>query len=233
MSGSNDKLRILALHGFRQSDIVFRSKIGSLRKNFKRKIEFFFARAPHVVPPLENDKKDDDEEKTGEEAADSGKESRGWWFNTADRAFKAIVPSNMSVGFEDSLKVIEKIFQEQGPFDGVLGFSQGASFVSILCAMQQKNLAHPSIKFKFAIMVCGFKSLCEPHAKLYDEKINLPAFFVYGTTDRLIPTETAEALVNMFTNKKVFVHDEGHYIVGKKHIYNDFFSEMYAIKNSN
>ncbi|CAD6208328.1 GSCOCG00003334001-RA-CDS [Cotesia congregata] len=233
MSGSNDKLRILALHGFRQSDIVFRSKIGSLRKNFKQKIEFYFARAPHVVPPLENNKKDDNEEKTGEEAADTGEESRGWWFNTEDLAFKAIVPSNMSVGFEDSLKVIEKIFQEQGPFDGVLGFSQGASFVSILCAMQQKNLGHPSIKFKFAIMVCGFKSLCEPHAKFYDEKINLPAFFVYGTTDRLIPIETAEALVNMFTNKKVFVHDGGHYIAGKKHIYNDFFSEMYAIKNSN
>lgn len=63
----------------------------------------------------------------------------GWWFNTEDKVFKAIEPSNLSVGFEDSILLVEKTFRELGPFDGVIGFSQGASFVSILCAMQQKK----------------------------------------------------------------------------------------------
>lgn len=49
------------------------------------------------------------------------------------------MPSNSVIGFEDSITVIEKIFQESGPFDGILGFSQGAAFVVILCFMQQKN----------------------------------------------------------------------------------------------
>jgi len=53
--------------------------------------------------------------------------------------FKATVPSNLCVGFNDSVAVIEKVFSEQGSFDGILGFSQGAAFVSILCAMKKKK----------------------------------------------------------------------------------------------
>ena len=74
----------------------------------------------------------------------------GWWFNTEDHTFKAIEPSDLSVGFEESVAVIEKTFKEVGPFDGILGFSQGASFVSILCAMQQKKRNELFILFFYA-----------------------------------------------------------------------------------
>lgn len=63
----------------------------------------------------------------------------GWWFNTEDYVFKATVPSELCVGFDDSIILIEKIFTEQGPFDGILGFSQGAAFVSILCAIMKRK----------------------------------------------------------------------------------------------
>lgn len=42
--------QILALHGYRQSDVTFSAKLGSLRKGFKREIDFTFIRAPHEVP---------------------------------------------------------------------------------------------------------------------------------------------------------------------------------------
>ncbi|XP_057325571.1 esterase OVCA2 [Microplitis mediator] len=222
MVEQNNKLRILAIHGYRQSGSIFKSKLGSLRKSFKQKIDFVFAEAPHQVPPLQTDS--NEEETTGD--------TRGWWFNTADHTFIATEPSNLSVGFNDSVKVIENIFKDQGPFDGILGFSQGASFVSILCSMQQKKLADPLIKFDFAIMISGFKSLCEPHAVFYDEKFNLPTLHVYGETDRIIPTEMAKSLSDLFTNKKVVIHEGGHFVAGKKHIYNDFFNEMYVTKNN-
>lgn len=63
----------------------------------------------------------------------------GWWFNTENKYFKATESSDLSVGFDKSLEVVQKAFQEQGPFDGILGFSQGASFVSILCNIHQKK----------------------------------------------------------------------------------------------
>ncbi|XP_015121354.1 esterase OVCA2 [Diachasma alloeum] len=214
MSAENRKIRILAIHGYYQSGPIFRSKLGSLRKGFK-KINFVFAEAPHEVPPgqFAND---------GEEAVGG----KGWWFNTESHYFRATEPSNLSVGYEESLAYIEKVFQKEGPFDGILGFSQGASFVSILCALQQKKLS--PINFKFAILISGFKSLCAPHAKFYDEPIDLPTLHVFGESDKIIPTEMAKDLSDLFTNKKLMIHEGGHYVPSKKHIYQDFLNEMHA-----
>lgn len=33
-----------------QSDVIFSAKLGSLRKGFKKEIDFTFIRAPHKVP---------------------------------------------------------------------------------------------------------------------------------------------------------------------------------------
>jgi hypothetical protein len=62
-----------------------------------------------------------------------------WWFSTENRMFDSKKPSDICLGFENSLALIEKTFEELGPFDGLLGFSQGAAFVGILCGMQQSN----------------------------------------------------------------------------------------------
>lgn len=69
----------------------------------------------------------------------------GWWFNTEDKEFVATIPSNKSVGFQESVAAIEQKFAESGPFDGILGFSQGATFTTILCAMQQMKSNYLSI----------------------------------------------------------------------------------------
>ncbi|XP_024938132.1 esterase OVCA2 isoform X3 [Cephus cinctus] len=174
MTAINKKLRILAIHGYRQSDISFKAKLGALRKTFKKQIEFTFVRAPHEVPSASNNSKDNSETN-----------GYGWWFSTQDKTFKATISSDLSVGFEESLALIESVFEESDPFDGILGFSQGAAFVSILCAMQQKNLT--PIKFKFAIIISGFKSLCAVHHIFYMEKITLPTLHVYGVGDQVIP----------------------------------------------
>jgi len=43
------------------------------------------------------------------------------------------------------------------------------------------------IEFDFAIMISGFKSLCAPHAKYYDEEIDTPSLHIYGENDQVIP----------------------------------------------
>ncbi|XP_072765769.1 esterase OVCA2 [Anoplolepis gracilipes] len=212
---NKSKLRILALHGYMQSDVIFSGKLGSLRKGFKKEIDFTFIKAPHKVPS------------NNEENIDEN--GYGWWFNTEDHVFKATVPSELCVGFDDSTALIEKIFAEQGPFDGILGFSQGAAFVSILCAMMKRKILQ--IEFNFAIMISGFKSLCAPHAKYYDEKIDVPSLHIYGENDQVIPTVMAEHISCLFPNKKEIRHEGGHYIPSKKDIYRDFIMEMLANKN--
>lgn len=44
------------------------------------------------------------------------------------------------------------------------------------------------IKFDFAIIISGFKSLCTSHAVYYNGKINIPSLHIYGKTDQIIPT---------------------------------------------
>ena len=51
----------------------------------------------------------------------------------------------------------------QGPFDGVLGFSQGASMVSLLCAMQAQQAPGEEpgslLYLQYAMVVLGSDSL--------------------------------------------------------------------------
>nr|XP_012227113.1 PREDICTED: UPF0483 protein CG5412 isoform X2 [Linepithema humile] len=198
MLTTKPRLRILALHGYRQSDVIFSAKLGSLRKGFKKEIDFTFLRAPHKIPSRNEVSEDVDEN------------GYGWWFNTEDRVFKATEP-------------------KQGPFDGILGFSQGAAFVNILCAMKKKKKLQ--IEFNFAIAISGFKSLCAPHAIYYDEEIDIPSLHIYGENDQIIPTVMAEQVSGLFTNKKEIRHEGGHYIPSKKDIYKSFIMEMLANKN--
>lgn len=213
---------MLAIHGYAQSESIFKGKLGSLRKGFKKELDITFITAPHKVPMEIN---------FADRGGDLSVEGYGWWFNTANHYFRAVVPSDQCVGFEDSLALIEKTFREQGPFDGILGFSQGAAFVAILCVMQQRKLLQ--IKFDFAIIISGFKSLCAPHAVFYNEKIDIPSLHIYGQSDQVIPREVTEELCELFINKRTIIHEGGHYIPSKKEIYKDFITDMLANKVAN
>lgn len=43
-----------------QSDVVFSAKLGSLRKGFKKEIDFTFIRAPHKVPSQDGQEDSDE-----------------------------------------------------------------------------------------------------------------------------------------------------------------------------
>lgn len=48
-----DKLKVLCIHGYRQNENSFKSKLGSFRKFLNKYVEFEFVSAPHTAPPLE------------------------------------------------------------------------------------------------------------------------------------------------------------------------------------
>lgn len=66
-------------------------------------------------------------------------DGRSWWFNAEDNTFSGKCLGGPALGFEDTLKLIEKTVVDYGPFDGFMGFSQGACLVGLLAAMQQKG----------------------------------------------------------------------------------------------
>ncbi len=48
--------------------------------------------------------------------------------------------SQQTAGWNESWEHLQHILQTQGPFDGVLGFSQGAAVAAVLCAQQVEAL---------------------------------------------------------------------------------------------
>ncbi|ESP03179.1 hypothetical protein LOTGIDRAFT_224587 [Lottia gigantea] len=217
---SNQLLRILCIHGYRQNEQSFRERTGAFRKLTKKYAELVFITAPNVVPPLESLEENSTDTKNDDQ--------RGWWFSRSDDYFRAQDETDCCKGYEESLDVIKKAFISQGPFDGVLGFSQGAAMVSLLCGLQELE-PEACPKISFAIMVASFKSRSIPHCKLYEKKVTIPTLHVFGDTDKVIPKEMSEELLVHYENPVILEHPGGHFIPAsspQKKVYVDFLERM-------
>ncbi|CAI5794617.1 Esterase OVCA2 [Podarcis lilfordi] len=197
------RLRLLCLHGYRQSADIFRARTGSLRKALRGRAELLYVDAPHSVDaPLPSG-----EAASGALEADS----KGWWFsNPQEATFSALEEASSCKGLEESLDSVAKAFAEQGPIDGLLGFSQGAALVGIICALKQRG--DPRFPFDFAIVVAGFKSQAAPHQGYYQEPIVVPSLHVLGETDRVIPAEMSRQLASCFAEPVSLIHTGGHFV---------------------
>lgn len=117
----------MCLHGYRQNADSFKSKLGSFRKQLSKYVEFVFLSAPHIVPAAQDQ---EDENRS---------EQRSWWFNHDNGTFKGTNKNGPAFGFADSITMVENIWAEQGPFNGLLGFSQGACLVGLLCSLGERG----------------------------------------------------------------------------------------------
>jgi len=204
MSGLAEKpLRVLCLHGYRQNDVSFREKTGAFRKLLGKYCEFTFIKAPHLVLPMSNE--------------DINQDQRGWWFSRENDYFKADDASDCDKGFDGSLDLIQKTFELHGPFDGVIGFSQGAALAALLCLIKTKRpeTLSPAIKFDFAVMVAAFKSVSTRHAHWYTPtttKVDIPTLHVMGAEDRVIKKPLSEDLLDLFEGPTKLYHPGGHFV---------------------
>jgi pimeloyl-ACP methyl ester carboxylesterase len=103
----------------------------------------------------------------------------------------------------------------------------------ILCSINSTNSQNfKNIRFKFAILICGFKSNQSQHDHFYknsetgeDLKIQTPSLHIIGEEDKVIPKEAALNLTNYFVEPIVFKHEAGHFIPSNsasKSVYIDF-----------
>ena len=211
---TKQKLKILCIHGYRQNGKTFREKSGSFRKVLKKYAEFSFVTAPNILPDCDGDS-----------------EQRGWWFSSPGKAYNAKEYTEFTEGFEESLNVVADFIAQEGPFDGILAFSQGASFLSIICSLKEMNDARFQ-NFRFAMFVAGFKSRQSSHKVYYEQLVQLPTFHIIGETDAVIPREMSDDLLQHYSSPVVLRHEGGHFIPSiskcKKDVFNflDNFIEI-------
>ncbi|KAF9620919.1 hypothetical protein IFM89_015316 [Coptis chinensis] len=225
------KLRILCLHGFRQNASNFKGRTASLAKKLKDIVELVFIDAPNELPfiyqprpaetldcsvglrlqpsppPLENCKK-----KFAWLVAAKCNSLRGADWAMADEPFDPLQYQQQTDGFEVSLSYLNDIFTQMGPFDGVLGFSQGAAMVASLSV--ERGKLDGKIDFRFAILCSGFALHLE---QLEPGSIDCPSLHIFGNSqgkDRQIACQASTDLANLFKQScSVTVrHESGHII---------------------
>ncbi|XP_014271504.1 esterase OVCA2 [Halyomorpha halys] len=218
-----EKLKILCLHGCRQDGKIFNQKTGSLRRMLKNICEFTYVTAPHSIKPLNKE--------LNNEINNDEYDYRTWWYNGADKSYLSKLQSEIDEGFDESLQFLKQFIRDNGPFDGLLGFSQGGALAALICFLIERK--EFDAEFKFVILISAFKSLCTPHLKYYSSKIDVLSLHVFGEGDDIITKDRSEDLMSLFAKAETLRHSGGHYVPSSKEQrepYLKFFKDMLSLK---
>ncbi|KAL2353757.1 serine hydrolase-domain-containing protein [Cryomyces antarcticus] len=225
------KLKILMLHGFTQSGPLFHAKTRALEKNLEKQfppapkyghlpmypggVQLSYPTAPIHLPAPDIPGFDVD----GASATDKDDtDAWAWWRRKGDR--EPYRYEGMELGFEK----IAQILREQGPFDGVVGFSQGAAASGMVASLlepgrreafekaQSKggmrypesfeedtgyvtDVIHPPMKF--AVSYSGFGASTNPlYQAFYEPKIATPMLHFIGSVDTVVEEARSLRLVD-------------------------------------
>ena len=119
-----------------------------------------------------------------------------------------------------SHEYLDEIVEEEGPFEGILGFSQGAEVAASLLLHQGQN-----VKFKFAVFIGGTQPFdvsalasgkdskpVKMRADTHSARIDIPTAHVIGRSDAY--REFSKAFVALCNPREVKVYDhKGAHIV--------------------
>eukprot|EP00658_Telonema_sp_P-2_P047351 TRINITY_DN3601_c0_g1_i7.p1 TRINITY_DN3601_c0_g1~~TRINITY_DN3601_c0_g1_i7.p1 ORF type:complete len:206 (+),score=53.30 TRINITY_DN3601_c0_g1_i7:146-763(+) len=115
-----------------------------------------------------------------------------------------------------SMAAVERCCLESGPFDGVLGFSQGASMAALVAARMIP------LKFKFVALFSGFlprDEALEREVEAASARLReVRSFHCFGRSDEIIPACESGRLAELFGEELAvrFEHGGGHYIPSDK-----------------
>jgi dienelactone hydrolase len=201
-TASTRRPRILMLHGWTQNAALFAEKAGAFRKKL-RGYDLFFAEAPHLVST---------------EDAGGRDNARSWW--TIEEVGPAEVFRRPFIGWAESRRYIAALWDSHGPFDGLVGFSQGAvavhqlvsetlSWVAGVCAAPGDCAAIAACPPRFAVLVCGFPSaLAISPAGV--GPLRLPTLHLIAEGDLVVPPVLQAELADRFSEPTVLRIDKGH-----------------------
>ncbi|CAO2657502.1 Nn.00g036280.m01.CDS01 [Neocucurbitaria sp. VM-36] len=243
----NRPIKLLMLHGYTQSGPLFQAKTGALRKTlskaFPKGIELVYPTAPIRLTPADEawlagttstDANGKDDASGGEEA----QQLDAWaWWRRKDQGGGSYTYDGIEIG----LGHIASVLKEQGPFDGVVGFSQGGACAAMVASLLEEGrraafeaqvpngglrypesfegdaaggIVHPPLKF--AVSYSGFLAVGEnPYRAFYEPKIQTPVLHFLGTQDVVVDEKRSLALVNACAHadeKYVVYHPGGHFL---------------------
>jgi hypothetical protein len=117
-------------------------------------------------------------------------------------------------GISEALDFIRSYDLSHGPFDGVVGFSQGACLAAIICAQKAQDLeACPLRSVRFGVFFSGFIPVDSAYTSLFASQLSFPVFVSHGATD--FKREESLKLGAIFENAVVLEHSGDHQLPRK------------------
>ncbi|CAN3377065.1 hypothetical protein DIURU_002067 [Diutina rugosa] len=117
--------------------------------------------------------------------------NRCWWY---------YVPGakTQGAGLEESMAYIVDYIKKNGPYVGIMGFSQGSSVAAMLTCYLPRALPDFT-PFRFAVCISGFK-LGPEFAHYFEGSQTVPTkvVVVYGTMDFVVPAAGTQGLCKLF-----------------------------------
>jgi predicted esterase len=184
------RLRLFCLHGFRGSGAALCAQLQSSFADLASRVELICPDAPRLA------------------------DGRSGWWNAVPIEGSA---GKHYEGWERTRDAITAHFRDNGPCDGIFGFSQGAALAGLLVGMRASEgipTSRQPLRFGFAIFVGGFVSNDPAHAALYAAQASytLASLHLIGRSDRIVPPEASHALAARFQAPQVLEHGGGHVI---------------------
>ncbi|GAM88949.1 hypothetical protein ANO11243_069830 [Dothideomycetidae sp. 11243] len=233
------KLRILCLHGYTQTGPLFRAKTRALEKSlskhlaplFPSGVELFFPDAPVLLskadfPPSFSAPALDSN-------ADAEEEARAWWRR------KDVPEGTRYDGLEGSMAFLGDVVRREGPFAGVLGFSQGAAAAVLFASLVEtgrrgvfeslhaegKGIEYPLPEevqpFSFVVSYSGFRApAASGYDAFYQGGVRTPSLHFIGSVDTVVSEERSLDLLKACRDgvedgearHRVVYHPGGHFV---------------------
>ncbi|RPB19431.1 FSH1-domain-containing protein [Terfezia boudieri ATCC MYA-4762] len=227
-------IKILMLHGYTQSGTLFHAKTKALEKHLQKSlatlggVQLVYPTGPiqlrigdlptwnstTTTTPAPSEQ--------SETASEEGGEYFAWWRKNEALETYTGLPS-------PCLDYLYDFISKQGPFDGVIGFSQGAAAGGILASLLEPVRRSPpglpsdwpkppesQPQLAFAVCYSGFRAPYKQYDFIYEPKIETPVMHFIGNLDTVVDEERNLALVRACRKEKVVYHPGGHYLPGGK-----------------
>ena len=209
--------RVLCLHGGGSSVAVMRRQTSKLRAALRGQVEFDFLQGGQLML---------DEEVDPRLRAVFGDGPYFNWYSVRHDAppsgpeasladyVAALCSDNVQFsypGADMAMARLERTIRDDGPYDGLLGFSQGAILITLLTATRLRNADEGCGElpdWRCNICCAGMPVRANEYLRLFEEPLAFPSCLAIGTADPFYPW--ASRLSSVSIAPDVIEFDEGH-----------------------
>lgn len=179
--------KLLVLHGSRQVGQLLVGRVERLRKKLHKayNIELVAPDGPFPHPDDAN--------------------MRQWW----------IRHENECQGLDQTLELIQSIWNDNPELDGILGFSQGARLAHLLVQCHESR-DHPLHLegLRYVLMFAGYDAPIPTNLRGVPAEVKLetPSMHIYGLKDKIITVDQSKDVMRHYLMALGHEHDSGHHV---------------------